>query len=477
MSHSLFDSNAKDYEILLLANLLRDPKLFKTGLTKLNQVVRRGTKDFKNHDFIFPIHNVIWEKSVEMYLVSGQQLPTAEMLLLGLSSAMQEGLLNPMEFEPAIITVKRMYEMGLAPAGFILGTFPDYLKYVRTRQVEERKSQGAYENYEEYVQAYNDALRSSVITSVSEQMTEPFTDLSITDVERHRVPIGIGKLDEAFGGGVGLGELLIWIAVSGGGKTIALNQSAIHAAQWRNPVFLGTCELTPERMKRRLYSYATGIEYAQFKIGAKVSLEARKKLEQEAARIEGRLYIRNYVLEQCSIPLLDRDLDELMQTKDAEHRPRVVIIDYLDKIIPPRRLRDNPRVEYKEIVDELVRLAIKYNVAFHTATQSNQKGIGKSILDMNNASESYAKVFSADMIVGVSDIKDVNGLPVAKQKFHTAKNRDNAKTTIEVVRDFARQRFLSMEDYSNMLASRNMAPLDLTALPNTVPVATLPPPA
>ena len=459
---------------MLLANLVREPTLFKLGMLKLNQVVTRGTKQFKNHDFIFPIHNVIWEKSVEMYLISGLHLPTMEMLMLGMSAAMHDGLLNPMEYEPALMTLKRMFEMSLVPAGFILGSFPDYLKYVRTRQVEERKIQGGYANYEEYVQAYNDALRSSVISSVTDQLSEPFTDLSITDVERHRVPIGISELDEAFGGGVGLGELLIWIAVSGGGKTIALNQSAVHAAMWKNPVFLGTCELTPERMKRRLYSYLTGIEYAQFKIGAKVPDAAKARLAAEAAKIEGRLYIRNYVLEPCSIPLLDRDLDEIMQTKEEKDRPRVVIIDYLDKIIPPRRLRDNPRTEYKEIVDELVRLAIKYNVAFHTATQSNQKGIGKPILDMNNASEAYAKVFSADMIVGISDIKDVQGIPVARQKFHTAKNRDNAKATIEVVRDFARQRFISMDNYSNMLASRSLQPLDSTAAPNHVAVATMP---
>lgn len=471
MSAQFFTSDSiREYEIMLLAHLLRDEGILKLGMAHLNQVKVEGRKTTRNQDFMFPIHNLIWEKCLEAYLVSGgRMLPSMDVLMFYVSRAVADGTLSPFELEPAVTIVKQVFFMSLC-APYIEGSFGLYLRYVRIQQVEGRKQQGGYSTAEEYMAAYHTAMASSSIDNVKTKGIFPFMDLSMPTVECQRFPTGVRGLDDAMQGGLGRGEVGIFVAVSGGGKTIALNQTALSCGfQYGFKAFIGTCELVPDRMRRRLYSAATTQNYDEFK-GRKpnMSPDTVAKLANFAGMHQDSIFIRDYVLEPCSVALLDRDLTELKEKHNWV--PDVVIIDYLDKIIPAVRYPNQVRMEYKETVDALVRLAVKWDIGVWTATQSNAKGVRKKILDMTNASEAYSKVWGADVVIGVSDLQDEDGLPVARQWLHTAKLRDGAKVSIEVIRDFARQRFVD-KDVFERLASPLALQKHQVTLPAHVPVS------
>jgi len=79
-----------------------------------------------------------------------------------------------------------------------------------------------------------------------------------------KIETGIGWLDEAFGGGLSIGEYYLVMAYTGRGKSFLGTQLAFHAAWAKHNVVVANLEMSNKKATHRLLSRLTAIPYIRF---------------------------------------------------------------------------------------------------------------------------------------------------------------------------------------------------------------------
>ena len=83
--------------------------------------------------------------------------------------------------------------------------------------------------------------------------------------------------------------------------------------------------------------------------------------------------------------------------KNAGHKVDVIIIDYLNLVLPIRRT-DSMFKDGMAVSEELRRLSYIFNVPVISAVQCNTEGMQSSDIDMQNVSESRGIVHTVDAL-------------------------------------------------------------------------------
>lgn len=83
--------------------------------------------------------------------------------------------------------------------------------------------------------------------------------------------------------------------------------------------------------------------------------------------------------------------------KNAGHKFDVVIVDYLNLVLP-NRSQDSMYKDGLSVSEELRSLSYKFEVPVISAVQSNSEGMNSDAIDMQNISESRGIAHTADFI-------------------------------------------------------------------------------
>jgi KaiC/GvpD/RAD55 family RecA-like ATPase len=238
------------------------------------------------------------------------------------------------------------------------------------------------------------------------------------DGERERVcTVGLGPLmDVHLNGGVADGEMLIWLAPPGVGKTSLLINQGVEMTKAGSNVLHITLEINKAKCRQRVDQALTGLTSAE-RIGKpKLVVAARKKLK-------GKYYIKDW----CSRNTTVDDIRTLVRNMRAQGKEvDTVCVDYLELMAPTVVNRNGERFNFSMIAKEMRRLANELGVKLITAWQVNRVGADKHIIGKTDVSECWDIVKHADIIMGLNqNEKELAGailrVNIIKQRESTAR--------------------------------------------------------
>lgn len=229
---------------------------------------------------------------------------------------------------------------------------------------------------------------------------------------RPTIPTPWPILNDGIQGGFGPGDLGIVFGNPGGGKSWTMVAIAAHAVSLGYKVNYYTLELGEDYVGKRFDCYFTGYSID----------EVNKHREEVAKRIEslkGKLIVKEYAPKQASVSTIKSHIQRCI---DMDHKPDMVIIDYVDYLRAPSKGRYSERKD--EIDDNFIAtkgLAKDLKIPVLTPSQVNRMGAKDDIIEGDKAAGSYDKMMVADVCLSLSRKKEDKVLGTGR--VHVMKNR------------------------------------------------------
>lgn len=220
-------------------------------------------------------------------------------------------------------------------------------------------------------------------------------DLSDLDLWAHPplakdlIPTGIAKLDQIIGGWGK--ELWMIFADSGVGKSIWLQNCGASALQKGKRVVHITLELGLQPLIHRYYRQIARITKAEFIQNPQA---VRGKLDHWFRYASGELFLLEFPAYAMDPYSLQKVLSRIERTKGPLD---MIILDYIDLLIPPPGLRLKNDYEAQGKITHMVRsYCPAFDAAVLTATQAIRKPEKKNRLSLRDVGDSYGKVRGSD---------------------------------------------------------------------------------
>ncbi len=251
-------------------------------------------------------------------------------------------------------------------------------------------------NLESMMVRLRDAMR------VGEDLGEKWLDIKdiekwIVQADVPKIPTGILHLDMVMGGGLGAGELGVFVAPPNYGKSMALVNVGLGAAGplYRGHVAHFTCEMAAIVVAKR---YAARCAFS-FPRQDGMDEEEYIQLFHYASELmmPGTIHTYNF---NGTVNGLERELDIL--TEEEGYAPDLIIVDYGD-LLHASQSRNDRYTELGDIFTDLRELGSprKYDCPIWTATQTGRHALGKEVITMGDLAESFKKAFIADALVAI----------------------------------------------------------------------------
>jgi KaiC/GvpD/RAD55 family RecA-like ATPase len=211
-----------------------------------------------------------------------------------------------------------------------------------------------------------------------------------------QISTGYPSIDKKLYGGFKRGELNIFAAGSGGGKSLFLANLGVNFALAGLNVIYFTFELSEDLVSMRIDSMVSGIAAREiFKnlddVEMKVKLTGKKS---------GGIQIK-YLPSGKNCNDLRSYLKEYQVTTGK--RPDILIVDYLD-LMMPLSVKVSPSdmfVKDKYVSEELRNLAMETEAVVVTAAQLNRAAVEEVEFDHSHISGGLSKIQTADNVIGI----------------------------------------------------------------------------
>lgn len=265
--------------------------------------------------------------------------------------------------------------------------------------------------YDDIKVAIDEAMKAGSDRNVGHEYLE---DIAARFVEnkRNTIPTPWDVINEIMDGGLGSGEMGVFVAPAGIGKSMALVNIAAGAVKAGLNVVYYTLELAETYVGARFDSHYTGIPSQDLKFHQE---EVIQKLE----KLKGRLIIKQYPTKTATVTMLAAHLDKCVM---QGFNPDLVIVDYADL------LRDTSSkgavrndIMLGNIYEDLRGMAGTYQIPVYTASQANRSALEEDIIEADKIAESYSKVMVADFVVSLS--RKVADKISGTGRWHIIKNR------------------------------------------------------
>tara|TARA_B100000900_G_scaffold316375_1_gene275323 strand:- start:162 stop:1520 length:1359 start_codon:yes stop_codon:yes gene_type:complete len=229
------------------------------------------------------------------------------------------------------------------------------------------------------------------------------------DTVRNVVSTGWQVIDEITQGGFGKGELILFAAPPGIGKSWSLINIGVNAMKKGKTVAHYTLELNEGYVGQRYDAVLSGVAVANLKYNMEDVTKAVKT-------VSGDLVVKHYPTKTASVTSLKAHMDKMiLQNK----KPDVVIVDYADLLRGPQKEKRHEELE--EIIEDLRGMAGEYEVPVYTASQINRSGAEDDIITGTKIAGSFSKMMTADFVVSLS--RKIEDKLAGTGRWHVIKNR------------------------------------------------------
>ena len=210
---------------------------------------------------------------------------------------------------------------------------------------------------------------------------------------RKVVPTPWDVVNEIMDGGLGAGEMGVFVAPAGIGKSMALVNAAANCVKKGLNVVYYTLELSDTYVGGRFDSYFTGIPTSDLKYH-------REEVERALEKLPGKLVIKYYPTKTASVNTIADHLDKCAL---QDVKPDIMFIDYADLL---RDAGASKTARHDQVLggiyEELRGLAGLHQIPLWTASQANRSAAEMEVIEADKIAESYTKVMVADFVVSLS---------------------------------------------------------------------------
>lgn len=229
---------------------------------------------------------------------------------------------------------------------------------------------------------------------------------------RHPVETPWEVINEIMDGGLGKGELGVFVAPAGIGKSMALVSIAAAAVERGMNVIYYTMELAEGYVGSRFDSYYTNIPSQDLKFHI-------DEVKDAVGKLKGNLIIKYFPTKTASVNTLTAHLEKCTM---QGFKPDIVLVDYAD-LLRETNVSSTKRHDQAlgSIYEDLRGLSGTYGFPVWTASQANRSALEEDIIGAEKIAESYSKVMIADFVVSLSR-KTTDKLS-GTGRWHVIKNR------------------------------------------------------
>ena len=272
-------------------------------------------------------------------------------------------------------------------------------------------------------QLLSDALSVSFDPSIGHDFIDDYESrFDFYNSEVSRIPFDLSLLNKITNGGLPKKTLTILMAPSGLGKSLWLcHLASAHMMMGYNVLYI-TLEMSEEKIAERIDANLLDIDISKLNETPKELFS--NKVNTLKKKTTGKLVIKEYPTASASAANFRYLINELKIKKNFI--PDVVYIDYLNICASSRIKMNSGSNSYnivKSICEEIRGLAIEVDVPLITATQTNRSGLNNSDPELDNISDSFGTVMSADLLLALSATEDLVQLNQIQVK--QLKNRYN----------------------------------------------------
>lgn len=262
----------------------------------------------------------------------------------------------------------------------------------------------------------SDSLGISFNTSIGHDFLEDFeTRYDFYHQVEERIETDIDLLNKIIKGGFPNKSLSVFLATTGGGKSLLKCHLASTCLMYGKNVLYITMEMAEERIAQRIDANLLDITLDELEQMPKDVFE--RKIHRIKSKTTGQLIIKEYPTGSAHAGHFRHLINELRLKKNFV--PDIIFIDYLN-ICASSRIRGNNANSYsivKSIAEEIRGLAMEFNVPIISSSQFNRAAYGSSDVDLENTSESIGLAYTCDLILALitSEELDEMGQIMIKQ--------------------------------------------------------------
>ena len=395
MTLKSLSSYGKGFQLKVLGSLLTD----KSFLLNVRDVLHDHYFDADTHKWIV--------NQIKDYFDKFHATPTMDVLKIELQKVDNDILQVALKEE-----LRNSYEASQDDLQYVQEEFLGFCKNQEMKQAilasADLLKEGDFDGIRNMVEK---AMKAGVDKNIGHEYNK---DIETRYRENYRptIPSPWPILNDGIQGGFGPGDLTIVFGNPGGGKSWTMVAIAAHAVKCGHKVNYYTLELGEDYVGKRFDCYFTGYSIDEVN-------KHRKEVQQVVDKLEGSLIVKEYAPKAATINTIKAHIQKCI---DMDHKPDMVVIDYVDYLKAPSKGRFSERKD--EIDDVFIAtkgLAKEMKIPILTPSQVNRMGAKDSVIEGDKAAGSYDKMMVADMCLSLSRQKEDKVLGTGR--VHVMKNR------------------------------------------------------
>tara|TARA_R110001583_G_scaffold79358_3_gene214362 strand:- start:632 stop:2005 length:1374 start_codon:yes stop_codon:yes gene_type:complete len=275
--------------------------------------------------------------------------------------------------------------------------------------------QGDFESYDKCEEYIREAIR---VGENTDSCLDVFDDIAeaLEEDYRNPIPTGINGIDNLLDGGLAKGEIGVFLAPTGVGKTTVLTKLANTAYNLGFNVLQIFFEDNPKVIQRKHITCWTGISQRE-------QVERREEVLEKIVpyRDRGKLILEKLPSDRITINVIKNKIRKLQ----AEgNKFDMILLDYIDCVVPDRGFSDEWKGEGL-VMRQFETMCNEFDLVGWTAAQGNRTSISSEVVTTDMMGGSIKKAQVGHVIISIAKTlqqKDLGLATIAMVKSRVGKD-------------------------------------------------------
>lgn len=315
-------------------------------------------------------------------------------------------------------------------------------------------------NFEEAVNAFKSILSIGSETDLGIDLSEEKDGNRIIDAIKDSydpdkmIKTGIDELDKALGGGLVKNSLSLFAATSGGGKSKFLAFLTKECLKRNKRVIYISLELTEEETMQNILTSITGFNLGEL-MQEKHRVAFNESLQQFRNMYSDNVVVKFYKPNAITADTVHNFIQKVINVKKSkghlDWRPDIIILDYMDKMLPVDKPRDSSIYETgANVASDCKNLAITFECPVVTGSQVGRSAwnlTGDEVVSIASVAESAAKIHLCHNFVSFN--QNPNEKELGRSRFYVGKARSGQTgKLIYMEHNLSRNSFKAIEPWT-----------------------------
>lgn len=253
---------------------------------------------------------------------------------------------------------------------------------------------GEFENYDKLEELIRTALQVGERENNTNDVFFNLDDV-LNDDYRHPIPMGIHGIDKLLKGGLAKGEIGVILAPTGVGKTTVLTKICNTAFNLGYNVLQLFFEDNPKIIQRKHFTLWTGIAPDDL---SNYKEDVITKVKDIQEQMPNKLILKKLPSDSLTMSQIKNQIRKMIADGT---KIDVVVIDYIDCIVPDKNLGDEWKSE-GSVMRGFEAMCHELNIAGWTATQGNRSSISSEVVTTDQMGGSIKKAQVGHVIISVA---------------------------------------------------------------------------